>query len=325
MSMEQVPGQSKAKSLLRYGLRTGKVSHAYLFSGPRGTGRKALALAFAKALFCTAGDEDACGQCIECRKFEHGNQPDLHQLEPDGQSIKLGQIQQLQREMSYRNAGVQRKVYIVEKAETMTLQAANSLLKFLEEPQSEIVAILLTDNGQAILPTIRSRVQLIPFVPLSPQELAAALEAEGIPSITARTAARLASGTDACRELIQQNGFAETRNVVIQLGKESLSRFTAAIVTVQQQVVKSEAGQDPQLLLAMLLLWFKDMIHYQAGRLEEIVFIDQSEWIGKHAYARTPDGWVNCMEHVLECGKRIRAHVSTQLALEQLLVNLQEG
>lgn len=325
MSMDQVPGQEKAKSMLRYALRTEKVSHAYLFSGPRGTGRKALALAFAQALFCTSGGDDACGQCIECRKFEHGNQPDLHLLEPDGASIKLGQIQQLQKEMAYRNAGVQRKVYIVEQAETMTLQAANSLLKFLEEPQSDIVALLLTENGQAMLPTIRSRVQTIPFVPLSPKELQAALEAEGIASMQARIASRIASGVDACRALIQQNGFAETRNVVIQLGKESLSRFTAAIVTVQQQVVKSDVGQDPQLVLTMLLLWYKDMIHYQAGRLEDIVFIDQSEWIGKHAFARTPDGWVNCMEHVLECSKRIRAHVSTQLALEQLLVNLQEG
>ncbi|EFM10953.1 DNA polymerase III, delta prime subunit [Paenibacillus curdlanolyticus YK9] len=325
MSMDQVPGQEKAKGMLRYALRSGKVSHAYLFSGPRGTGRKALALSFAQALFCTAGGEDACGQCIECRKFEHGNQPDLYQIEPDGQSIKLGQIQQLQREMSYRNVGESRKVYIVERAETMTLPAANSLLKFLEEPQSPIVALLLTDNGQAVLPTIRSRVQTIPFAPLGPQQIVTALEAEGFPTALVRTASRLASGPEACRTLIQQNGFAETRNVVIQLGKESISRFTAAIVTVQQQVVKSEAGQDPQLLLAMLLLWFKDMIHYQAGRLEDMVFIDQSDWISKHAFARTPDGWVGCMEQVLECGRRIRAHVSTQLALEQLLVNLQEG
>lgn len=325
MSIAQIAGQPKAKRILKYALTSGKVSHAYLFSGPPGSGRLKMAMAFAQALFCSEEGDDACGQCLECRKFEHGNQPDLHIVEPEGSSIKIDQIRELQRELSYRNLNTMRKVYIIQRAETMTLQAANSLLKFLEEPQSPVVAMLLTENGQAMLPTIRSRTQLVPFTPLAPQEMLQTLADEGAPHLPARAAVQLASGLDACRALIQQNGFAETRNVVIQLGKDSLTRFTAAMMSLQQQIVKTELGEQPQLLLSLLHLWYRDMIHFQAGRQESLVFIDQLDWIGKHAYARSAEGWVACMEYTLEAGKRIRAHVSTQLALEQLLIRVQEG
>ncbi|MBW7455180.1 ATPase, partial [Paenibacillus sepulcri] len=152
MSIAQLAGQPMAKRILQHALRSGKVSHAYLFSGPPGSGRMAMAKEFAKALFCTAGQGDACGECLACRKFDHGNQPNLHVVEPDGSSIKIDQIRELQRELAYRSSGAERKIYIMQRAETMTPQAANSLLKFLEEPQTLVVAILLTENGQAMLP-----------------------------------------------------------------------------------------------------------------------------------------------------------------------------
>ncbi|UVI30341.1 DNA polymerase III subunit delta' [Paenibacillus spongiae] len=325
MSIEQLAGQQKAKRILQHALKSGKVSHAYLFTGPPGSGRMAMALAFAKALFCGSGSGDACGTCIECRKFEHGNQPDLHVVEPDGNSIKIDQIRELQRELAYRNSGMERKVYIMKRSESMTLQAANSLLKFLEEPSSSVVAVLLADNGQAVLPTIRSRTQWVPFLPLAPADMLQTLSLEGVPVLLGRAAVHLASGLDACRALVQQNGFAEMRNVVIQLGKDSLVRFTAAILTAQQQVFKSELGDQPQLLLSLLVLWYKDMIHIQAGRQDEVVFIDQIDWLRKHAFARPAEGWIRCMEHTLEAGKRMRANVSPQLAFEQLLVRIQEG
>ncbi|MFC5648871.1 DNA polymerase III subunit delta' [Paenibacillus solisilvae] len=324
MSIAQLPGQQKAKRILQHALSSGKVSHAYLFTGPPGSGRMAMANAFAKALFCTSGGDDACGHCLECRKFDHGNQPDLHVVEPDGASIKIDQIRELQRELSYKNIGTERKIYIIQQVETMTLQAANSLLKFLEEPQSPVVAILLTDNGQAVLPTIRSRTQWVPFMPLVPHDMLQTLSQEGVPQLLARAAVHLASGLNACREIIQQNGFAEMRNVVIQLGKDSLTRFTAGMISAQQHVFKTELGEQPQLLLSMLVLWYKDMIHFQSGRHEALVFIDQVDWIGKHAFGRSADGYVKCMEAALEAGKRIRAHVSPQLAVEQMLIRIQE-
>ncbi|CAM4518056.1 DNA polymerase-3 subunit delta' [Paenibacillus endophyticus] len=325
MSLEQIPGQWKAQRILSHALQSGKVSHAYLFNGPSGTGRMAMAREFAKALFCTAGGADSCGECLECRKFEHGNQTDLTIVTPDGQSIKIDQIRELQRDFSYRNSGTKRKVYMIEQADKMTMQAANSLLKFLEEPLSPVVAILITDNGQAVLPTIRSRTQWVPFLPMPPESMLQVLIAEGAPSILARTAVHLTSGLDGARQFLQQNQFAEIRTLVIQLGKESLTRFTAAMITAGQQLFKTDLVEHTQLLLSLLVIWFKDLIQFQAGRQDNIVFIDQLDWLSKHAFNRSFAGWVSCIEHTLEASKRMRANVTPQLAFEQLLVNLQEG
>ncbi|GBG08432.1 DNA polymerase III subunit delta' [Paenibacillus agaridevorans] len=323
--LEQAEGQWKAQRILRHALQSGRISHAYLFNGPSGTGRMATAQAFAKALFCTSNGWDACGQCLACRKFEHGNQTALLTIAPDGQSIKIDQIRELQRNLSYRGTETERTVYLVERAETMTLQAANSLLKFLEEPLSPIVAILITDNGQAILPTIRSRTQWVPFLPIPPESMLEKLVLEGASPLLARAAVHLSSGLDGARQILQQNEFAEIRNLVIQLGKESLSRFTAAMITAQQQLFKTDLSAGMDMLLSLLTLWFKDFTQFQAGRQDKIVFIDQLDWISSHAYDRSFAGWVSCMEHILEAGKRIRANVSPQLAFEQLLVHLQEG
>ncbi|MBH5320743.1 DNA polymerase III subunit delta' [Paenibacillus sp. GSMTC-2017] len=325
MSLEQADEQWKAQRILKHALQSGKISHAYLFSGPSGTGKLSIAQSFAKALFCTADGWDACGECLECRKFEHGNQSNLLTIAPDGNSIKIDQIRELQRNLSYRGTEAGRTVYIIERAETLTLQAANSLLKFLEEPVSPIVAILITDNGQAVLPTIRSRTQWIPFLPLSPDRMLEQLISEGSPALLARAAVQLSSGLDGARQILMQNEFAEIRNLVIQLGKESLTRFTAAMITAQQQLFKTDLSHQTELLLSLLTLWFKDLTQIQAGRQDKIVFIDQLDWLRNNAFNRSFAGWVSCMEHILEASKRIRANVSPQLAFEQLLVNLQEG
>lgn len=323
MSFEAIVGQQRAKQMLQNGLRGDKVSHAYLFSGPAGTGKRQMALAFAQALFCLERKDDACGTCIECRKVEHGNHPDLHMVEPDGASIKIDQIRELQREFSYRAKAQQPKVYIMVQAEKLTVQAANSLLKFLEEPASDVVAILITDNGNAVLPTIRSRSQWVAFTPLSPDEMIPVLLREGQPETLVRCAVHLAAGLAACREIIQRNEFAELRNVMIQLGKEALAKFASAIITAQQKLVKSELIDQLDTVLSLFVLWFKDMIHMQCNRRGSIVFIDQIEWLTQYAFSRSMADWVACMEQAVETQKRLRYHAQPQLAFEQFIMGLQ--
>lgn len=318
--------QWRAERILKHALLQNRISHAYLFEGPSGTGKLATANQFAKALFCLKlEDGKACGDCQECRKFEHGNQQDIRYIAPEGQSIKIDQIRQLQRDMSYRTTADKRMVYIIEQAEKMTLQAANSLLKFLEDPISPVVAILISHNEQAVLPTIRSRTMRVPFAPLASEQMMQILVDGGASPTLARTAVYLTSGLDGARELLEKNGFAEIRSLVIQLGKESITKYTAAMVTAGQKLFKTEYAEHVSLVLQMLLLWYKDMTQFQAGRHENIVFIDQLEWISAHAYSRSFAGWVACMEHVLVADKRMRANVTPQLSFEQLLVKLQEG
>lgn len=325
MSFEMVSGQARAKRILQNELRTGKVSHAYIFSGPVGTGRKAMAFAFAQALFCERQESDACGVCIECRKVEHRNHPDLFLLEPDGSSIKIDQIRELQKEFAYRSRQSQTKIYIVEQAEKMTVQAANSLLKFLEEPGASIVAILITENAGSLLQTIRSRAQLIEFLPLSPERMLEQLVADGCQPELARCAVHLTAGIEAAKQLIQLNWFAEMRNVVIQLGKESVAHFPRAVVTVQQKVAKTDLIDHIDTLLDLFILWLKDLVHAQFRRNHQMVFTDQLDWMTKHAFSQEPSFWIRRMDRALELRKRLRLHVNPQLILEQFLGDVQGG
>ncbi|AWP30309.1 DNA polymerase III subunit delta' [Paenibacillus sp. Cedars] len=322
MSFNDIVGQETAKQLLQNALRRHAVSHAYLFSGPNGAGQMQTALTFAKALFCTELEDDACGHCLECRKVDHGNHPDLTMVEPDGASIKIDQIRDLQRIFSYRSENRNPKVYIIDRAEKMTTQAANSLLKVLEEPQSPAVAILIAENGQALLPTIQSRSQQVPFRALDPQMMEKVLVGEGYPAALVRCAVHLASGIDECRKILNENWFAEIRNVVLQLGKESLNRSGSAMITASQKVFKTELSDHLDLLFSMFHLWFKDMIHVQYGRKESLVFIDQAEYISGHASARSTAQWVSYMDLAAECQKKLRYNVNGQLSLEQLLMGL---
>jgi DNA polymerase-3 subunit delta' len=170
-----------------------------------------------------------------------------------------------------------------------------------------------------------SRTQLIAFVPGDREALEAALTQEGKPQLLARAAVNLASGLNASRKLVDENWFADIRNVVIQLGKENPTRFTASLLQAQQQVFKSDLSEHVEILLQLLALWYRDMIYAMTDRHNQMVFPDQEEWISKQAWSRSIGSWVSVMESALTAAKRIKAHVPPQLALEQFLVNVREG
>ncbi|MCM3703951.1 DNA polymerase III subunit delta' [Paenibacillus macerans] len=320
MSFQDIIGQDTAKQLLQGGLRRNEISHAYIFSGPPGSGQMEMAMAFVQALFCTRGGDDACGECLECRKVLHGNHPDLFTIKPDGATIKIDQIRDLQRIFSYRTESGNPKAYIIDEAEKMTVQAANSLLKFLEEPPSPAVAILLSDNGRALLPTIQSRAQWVPFLPLNPERMLQILADEGFPATLARSAVHLAAGLGPCRELIQQNWFAEIRNVVLQLGKEIAGRGGSPLITAQQSLFKAGLSDHLDMLFSLFHLWFKDMIHALYHKHDQVVFIDELEFISRHAASRSPQQWIEAMALAAESKKKLRQHMNAQLCVEQFLI-----
>lgn len=321
MNFQTIPGQERAKRLLQNGLRTDRLSHAYIFAGPRGSGRKETARVFVAALFCMEQSDDACGECLACRKLAHGNHPDLYWIEPDGASIKIDQIRELQQQFAYRSSSSGPKVFIIQEAERMTIQAANSLLKFLEEPQSPAIGILIAENGQALLPTIQSRAQWVQFYPVPPEQMKQKLLAEGLTPELVHVAVQLAAGVEAARSLIQINWFAETRNVMIQLMKD-LSNKQPFVVSVQQKVIKSEVAEHLETLFDMIILWYKDLIHVLYGRKTSIVYIDQADFLAKLAFTRDAGVWIGCMEQAVEARKRLRSNANNQLVLEQFLIGV---
>lgn len=324
MSFQSIRGQATAKRILQNSLRGDKLSHAYIFSGPVGTGRKQMAIEFAKAIYCLNRDGDSCGECRECRKVEHGNHPDLYRIEPDGASIKIDQIRELQKEFSYKSTSSNTKIYIINEAETMTIQAANSLLKFLEEPVSQVVAILVTENGNALLPTIQSRAQWISFTPMPRTEMMRILMEEGFPETLVRPAVQITAGVQAAKGLIESDWFAEMRSLVIQLLKETLTRFPISFITVQQKLIRTNLNEHMPVLFDFIILWLKDMVRLRLGRKEPLVYMDQLDWMGSLAFSRSVTDWVQMMEQAVELQKRLRFNANPQLVMEKMLVGIQE-
>ena len=148
----------------------------YLFAGPEGVGRRQVALAMARALNCRAEDpaERPCEGCAQCRKILGDNHPDVWTVEPTGKAriITVKQIRELQRQVALRRGEGRFRVVIVEDAQSMRVEAANSFLKTLEEPPAGTVLVLLVTQIGAVLPTIQSRCQKIRFAPIPPDVLA---------------------------------------------------------------------------------------------------------------------------------------------------------
>ena len=171
MQFSEIQGQEKAIHILQCAIQNGHIAHAYLFAGPEGVGKKQTALALAQYLNCAAPDLNtftSCGNCPSCIQSVSGSQPDILMLEPDGASIKIEQIRTLLSKVSLRSYENAYKVIIINDAHLMTEQAANCLLKTLEEPTDNTVFILITAQVQNLPVTILSRCQQISFHLLSP-------------------------------------------------------------------------------------------------------------------------------------------------------------
>jgi DNA polymerase-3 subunit delta' len=318
--------QRRVAELLSASLRHDRLAHAYLFAGPRGAGKKGIALHLAKSLFCTELAGDACGRCLQCRRIEAGNHPDVHLIEPEGASLKIDQIRSLQKEMTMRAVESGRKVYVLEHADRMTVQAANSLLKFLEEPPAGVVAILITENSHAMLPTILSRCQVIPFSPLPAESIASKLQAEGIAPGLARVASQITTHLEQAREFSQSEWFAQLRNIVIQLVQEIKQRDSLALFTIQDQFGKNDRlKEELPLFLDLLILWLRDILYVQVGRETRLINSDQQDVLTRQALVWTQNELLHGIDIVMDTRKRIERYANPQLALERLVLQIQEG
>ncbi|HOW56900.1 MAG TPA: DNA polymerase III subunit delta', partial [Smithellaceae bacterium] len=169
MSYSDIYGHEKQIEILKRAQIQERVGHAYLFNGAPGIGKRTLALEFARALNCTAFDEqnDACGRCLSCRKIEHHNHPDIAQIAADGQFIRINAVREIQEQMRFRPLEATRRVFIIDDADRMNEQAANALLKTLEEPTVHNLLILITARPHTLPRTILSRCRQMRFQPLT--------------------------------------------------------------------------------------------------------------------------------------------------------------
>ena len=319
-------GHEKAKSLLQGAAAKNKIGHAYLFRGPGGVGKKTAAQMFAAFLNCKSPQEgDACCRCASCRKYISGNHPDLIHIAPEGAAIKIGQVRQLKHQLSFPPLEAAVRIIILEDIHTMRREAANSLLKTLEEPAPDNLFILTADQAGEILPTIISRCQIIPFGALDHEDMALVLMQEnGIEKAEALTLASVAEGSlGRAKLLLDQDLLAFRQEVVEKL----LLLQNGQPETITQVFLLSEKAaalkENIHEFLALLRLWYRDLVLIAAGAPE-------SSAVNKDLVSSLPTAinrWslaqINEKLHRLDLAeKQLLRNCSRSLVLETLFFDL---
>src|SRR5262245_12327107 len=197
MSFAKLVGNQRNKEILQRLLKNGRVNSTLIFAGPDGVGKRQFALAFAKAVNCrnAPANMDSCDECSVCRRIDDGAYGDVTVIRPDGQFIKIAQTREMAEEVYYRPREGRQRFFIIDEADRLREEAANSLLKTLEEPPATSTIMLLTARPDALLLTIRARAQRLMLVALSVAEMEKYL-AENYPRPAADTAllARVTDG-----------------------------------------------------------------------------------------------------------------------------------
>ncbi|KMJ56343.1 DNA polymerase III subunit delta' [Bacillus sp. LL01] len=319
--------QPKVVQLLQRSLSKNRLAHAYLFEGSKGIGKKRVAIQLAKSFLCKEREgAEPCQVCVDCKRIDHGNHPDVHMIEPDGLSIKKQQVEHLQKEFTYRGVESGKKVYLVSEADKMTASAANSLLKFLEEPPAPTLAILMTERAGNVLPTIQSRSQQLSFSPLSKEIFINLLEKEGNTKALSTLIASLTSSYEEAIALIESDWIAQARSVVIQLNEELYERPHQVFLTIQDKWIPTfKERRELELGLDMILLWLRDLLYTQVGKTDQLVFVDQQMLLEQQALSSSQEKTSQNMSFVLEAKRHLSANVNPQLVMEKLFFSIQEG
>ena len=179
MSLKSIIGQEKVISFLKSSIENNKLASSYLFIGPEGIGKTLVAKEFAKLINCQKNNLSVCDSCISCMKIEKDNHPDIHWIEKDDSgNIKIDTIRQLEKDISLKPFEAKTKVFVVKEAHTMTSEAANALLKTLEEPPKNSILVLTTSSAEKLFSTIVSRCQKVFFSSINRENLKSLLTDE---------------------------------------------------------------------------------------------------------------------------------------------------
>lgn len=317
MPFHDIIGNRKSIEIIGRVLTSGRAAHAYLFSGPEGVGRKKTALAFVEALFCTG--QEGCGTCPSCRKLAAGNHPDLHIIEPDGQFIKIDQVRDLQKELSYRPYEAPRKAAIIDGADRLHPAAGNALLKTIEEPPGSAILILLATSGEKVLPTIRSRCQQLLFNGIPQEEILSFLVGQGQTPETAKVAAALADGSISRALALCNEELMADRAAIINAACH-LTRNNMAALFGFGELFDKDRDKATQTLDLLLSFW-RDMLLLQHGS-RQVVNSDLLLLLEKETTKRAGRRLLGEIEYLGHTRNALLRNANVRLAMDMLAMNL---
>jgi len=317
-------GHSWTVTRLQEAVSSGRVSHAYLFTGPESVGKTTVAKALAAALLCHSDANRPCWSCRACRLVENGRHPDLHILESEhkGANLKIDQIRDLQHQLSLTPIEGEWQVAILRRFEEATTSAANALLKTLEEPAPHVVLIVLASEAEQLLPTIVSRCQHIQLRPLPIALVQQALieqwraKPERAKLLAHLSGGRLGWAVRALKDeemLDRRRKHIENHNKLLTASK--VDRFRYAAKLARDPVEIQEA-------LTTWIAWWRDVLMLTAGADTPLTNIDHLNTLRQ--YARRC-GWREAkgvLDALRASTERLKTNANSRLALEILMLDL---
>ena len=308
-------------------LKNKKISHAYIFEGPNGSGKNMLARAFAKALECEAGYGDACDMCRSCHQMDTGNQPDVKWLVHEKPAtISVDDVRtQINGDMAIKPYSSKYKIYIINESEKMTVQAQNALLKTIEEPPEYAVIMLLTSNVDALLPTIQSRCVRLDLKVVDDSLVKKYLmERLHVPDYQAEIDASFAQGSiGRAKEAATSEEFSRMTEKALKILKYV---NTMEVYELSDEIkALSDEKQNISDYLDIFQFWFRDVLMFKATQeVDNLVFKQEINYIKEQASQRSYENLEKILEALEKTKVRLRANVNFELALELLFLTIRE-
>ena len=308
---KDILGQDSAVSFLAGRVKSGRLANAYLFHGPGGVGKRLAAVCFAKAINClsrdTANDRadssdpaDGCGICPACKKIEAMNHPDVRVVSSgsDGSSVKIDDVRAVIADIGLKPYEARMKVYIIDGADNLTEEAANALLKTIEEPAGDSLLVLISESPRRLLPTVRSRCQNVRFFPMGANIVKDILVGRhGIDADIAHILAGITCGSPGEALKLKDDDLFDRRERVIK----ALS--SGALPELE---FDKRSRSELRALLNIMMIWYRDILVTKAGN-SNIVNIDKEDLVRAEAKRH---GFIRLNNAITKI-------ISTQIYLEQ--------
>lgn len=329
-SFKDVVGHKNIIKYISSAVQADAVSHAYILNGERGSGKRLLANLFAMSLQCQnrAKDGEACGKCQSCKQAQSGNQPDIIKVTHEKpNTISVDDIRtQVNNDIVIKPYSSKYKIYIIPEADLMSAQAQNALLKTIEEPPEYAVIMLLTENAEALLPTIRSRCVMMKLRNIKDQLVKKYLmEQMEIPDYKADVCVAFAQGNmGKAIMLATSEYFNEIKEEVVHL----LRNIDEMNVSELMDAVKKCMTYKMEIndYLDMIAIWYRDVLIYKATKnVDRVVFSDQLRYIKARASKSSYEGIENILDAIEKAKARLKANVNFELTMELLLLTIKEN
>lgn len=326
-TFRDVVGHESIIGHFKSSIEQGKVAHAYLIHGEKGTGKKMLAGLFAKTLQCEAGGTDPCGTCRSCIQCDSGNQPDIIWVTHEKPTvISVDDIrEQVNNDIIIKPYSSRYKIYIIPEAELMNPQAQNALLKTIEEPPEYAIIMLLTNNLDKMLPTILSRCITLNLKPIGELDMMEYLSRMGIPQAKAKFCVGFAFGNlGKAVRLATSEEYNEIKHDCVQILKDINRMEIYDLIDAVKKMSKYKL--DIYDYLDIMMMWYRDILMLKvSGSPDKLLFKEEYATLKQQANYISYEGIENVLKALDKVKVRLEANVNFDIAMELLLLTIKEN